>query len=114
MLLERFDTLAIDLGLVDQDTGEIECGAMRPPPYVVPQLGTDQGLGTLEIALLDLDADSYHRLLAVDGQGGQDFAVAHHASTAIDAQRFAHARHEQQYPDSACLDDVAQAVGATI
>ncbi|CCV13693.1 hypothetical protein MESS4_590056 [Mesorhizobium sp. STM 4661] len=80
----------------------------------VPQFRSDNGPGALEIHRIDIDNRDRARRLAFDGEGGAKRGVGGDVGLAVDAQRRAGGRHQEQQPDARIANDVFQRIGTVI
>ena len=89
-------------------------GAARHLGRRVPQARAQQRARALEVHRLHFDHQHRARQLAVHAEAFQQRRIGADAAQAVDAQRLAHARHQEQQGDAWVGQDVAQAVDAVV
>ena len=80
----------------------------------IPELRAHQRLAAMEVGLLDRDADDSDRQASVDRSERPELRVGVDRRAAVDAQRLVHARHEEEHPDAAVLENVFERIEAVV
>src|SRR4051812_21286204 len=101
-------------GLEDLDARDAGERLLAGPLRRIPQRRAGDALGTMEERLAHGDDERQRGQLAFDRHARAQPLVAHDDRGAVDAQRLALARNEEQEPYLRALHDVAQGVRAAV